>query len=151
MNASLHVKIFRSRMTKVFRMTRHGIWQQEHPVQRVNETNCLMRQREKDFWQTCVRLPQPSEFLSTRMVLNIADGFRGITPQWRADVTSASADEAADAEKSVFESQPVQSTAAVSQDKSRRPTNNRHVRDQRVSRRHKPRCRSRAAVRTVRV
>ena len=32
----------------------------------------------EDFWQTCVRLPQPSELLSNRMALNVADRFRTI-------------------------------------------------------------------------
>ena len=32
----------------------------------------------EDFWQTWVRLPQPSELFSNRMVLNVADGFRTI-------------------------------------------------------------------------
>ena len=46
----------------------------------------------EDFWQTCLRLPQPSELLSNRMALNAADRFRtidarmvfreDITPQW---------------------------------------------------------------------
>jgi len=46
----------------------------------------------EDFWKTWGQLPQPSEILSHRMVLNVADGFHivdalmifrdGITPQW---------------------------------------------------------------------
>merc|ERR1719265_28308 len=46
----------------------------------------------EDFWKTWGQLPQPSELLSNRMVLNVAEGFHivdavmvfreGITPQW---------------------------------------------------------------------
>ena len=32
----------------------------------------------EDFWQTCVRLPQPSELLSNRMAVDVADRFRTI-------------------------------------------------------------------------
>ena len=52
----------------------------------------------EDFWQTCVRLPQPSELLSNRMALNVADRFRtidarmvfreGITPQWEDEANA---------------------------------------------------------------
>ena len=61
----------------------HGVRAQvaSYSVLRANETNCLMRQRKEDFWQSCVRLPKPSELLSTRMVLNVADGFRDTTSQ----------------------------------------------------------------------
>mmetsp|Transcript_31871 Transcript_31871/g.62745 ORF Transcript_31871/g.62745 Transcript_31871/m.62745 type:complete len:234 (+) Transcript_31871:83-784(+) len=46
----------------------------------------------EEFWRTWVQLPQPSEMLTQRMVLNVADGFHiidalmvfreGIAPQW---------------------------------------------------------------------
>mmetsp|Transcript_29938 Transcript_29938/g.79776 ORF Transcript_29938/g.79776 Transcript_29938/m.79776 type:complete len:229 (-) Transcript_29938:70-756(-) len=52
----------------------------------------------EDFWQTWVRLPQPSELLSHRMVLNVTDGFHiidalmvfreGITPQWEDEANA---------------------------------------------------------------
>ena len=72
-----------------------GVWQQEHPVQRVNDTNCFMDNME-DFWQTCVRLPQPSEFLSNRMALNVADRFRTIDARvvFREGITPRCEDEA---------------------------------------------------------
>ena len=52
-----------------------------YSVLRADKTNCLMRQREEDFWQSCVRLPKPSELLYTRMMLIVTDGFRDITSQ----------------------------------------------------------------------
>mmetsp|Transcript_30 Transcript_30/g.39 ORF Transcript_30/g.39 Transcript_30/m.39 type:complete len:230 (+) Transcript_30:70-759(+) len=50
------------------------------------------------FWKTWVQLPQPSELLSQRMVLNVSDGFHiidalmvfrdGITPQWEDEANA---------------------------------------------------------------
>ncbi|CAE8610194.1 unnamed protein product [Polarella glacialis] len=52
----------------------------------------------EEFWRTWDRLPQPSELLTKRMVLNVADGFHildalmvfreGVLPQWE-DVANA--------------------------------------------------------------
>ena len=52
----------------------------------------------EDFWQTCVRLPQPAELLSNRMALNVAYRFRtidarmvfreGIPPQWEDEANA---------------------------------------------------------------